>query len=112
MGHKSAAKSLMESAQVPLTPGYHGENQDPLFLNQQADKIGYPVIIKAAAGGGGKGMRIVSESAQFIDALASCKRESLNAFADDKMLVEKYVTSPRHIEVQVLRYPGQYGVLL
>ncbi len=101
MGSKSAAKSLMESAQVPLTPGYHGENQDPLFLNQQADKIGYPVIIKAAAGGGGKGMRIVSESAQFIDALASCKRESLNAFADDKMLVEKYVTSPRHIEVQI-----------
>ena len=101
MGSKSAAKSLMQAAQVPLTPGYHGENQDPLFLNQQADKIGYPVIIKASAGGGGKGMRIVSESHQFMEALASCKREALNAFANDQVLVEKYISRPRHIEVQV-----------
>ena len=101
MGSKSAAKSLMQAAQVPLTPGYHGDNQDPLFLNQQADKIGYPVIIKASAGGGGKGMRIVSESHQFMEALASCKREALNAFANDQVLVEKYISRPRHIEVQV-----------
>ncbi len=101
MGSKSAAKALMEKAGVPLTPGYHGENQNPVFLQAEADKIGYPVIIKAAAGGGGKGMRVVNDAAQFGEALASCKRESLNAFADDKVLVEKYVTRPRHIEVQV-----------
>ena len=101
MGSKSAAKSLMQAAQVPLTPGYHGDNQDPLFLNEQADIIGYPVIIKASAGGGGKGMRIVAESHQFMQALASCKREALNAFANDQVLVEKYINRPRHIEVQV-----------
>jgi 3-methylcrotonyl-CoA carboxylase alpha subunit len=101
MGSKSAAKALMGKAGVPLTPGYHGDNQVPAFLQSEADKIGYPVIIKAAAGGGGKGMRVVNDAAQFGDALASCKRESLNAFADDNVLVEKYVTRPRHIEVQV-----------
>ncbi|KPF69834.1 3-methylcrotonyl-CoA carboxylase [beta proteobacterium AAP99] len=101
MGSKSAAKSLMEKAGVPLTPGYHGDNQDPAFLKAEADKIGYPVIIKAAAGGGGKGMRVVTEAIFFADALASCKREAINAFGDDKVLVEKYVTRPRHIEIQV-----------
>jgi 3-methylcrotonyl-CoA carboxylase alpha subunit len=101
MGSKSAAKALMEKAGVPLTPGYHGDNQDPAFLKAEADKIGYPVIIKAAAGGGGKGMRVVTEAVYFADALASCKREAINAFGDDKVLVEKYITRPRHIEIQV-----------
>lgn len=101
MGSKSAAKSLMESAQVPLVPGYHGEEQDPTFLRSQADKIGYPVLLKASAGGGGKGMRIVRDSASFIDALDSCKREALSSFGDQKVLVEKYLSRPRHIEIQV-----------
>jgi 3-methylcrotonyl-CoA carboxylase alpha subunit len=101
MGSKSAAKALMEKAGVPLVPGYHGDNQDPDFLQEEADAMGYPVLIKASAGGGGKGMRIVGESAQFKDALASCKREAINSFGDDKVLVEKYLTQPRHIEIQV-----------
>ncbi|MGL4573786.1 MAG: acetyl/propionyl/methylcrotonyl-CoA carboxylase subunit alpha [Burkholderiaceae bacterium] len=101
MGSKSAAKALMEKAAVPLTPGYHGDNQDGAFLKREADKIGYPVIIKAAAGGGGKGMRVVADGKDFAELLASCKREAINAFGDDKVLVEKYVTRPRHIEIQV-----------
>jgi len=101
MGSKSAAKALMEQAQVPLVPGYHGDEQGPDFLQAQADKIGYPVLLKASAGGGGKGMRIVEKSADFKDALASCKREAINSFGDDKVLVEKYLTRPRHIEIQV-----------
>ena len=101
MGSKSAAKALMETAAVPLVPGYHGESQEPEFLQQQADKIAYPVLLKASAGGGGKGMRIVEKSADFKDALASCKREAINSFGDDKVLVEKYLTRPRHIEIQV-----------
>ena len=101
MGSKSAAKSLMEKAGVPLTPGYHGDNQDPAFLKQQADAIGYPVLIKASAGGGGKGMRRVDASEDFIDALASCQREAQSSFGDDKVLVEKYLLKPRHIEIQV-----------
>jgi 3-methylcrotonyl-CoA carboxylase alpha subunit len=101
MGSKSAAKSLMEKAGVPLVPGYHGDNQDADFLREQADNIGYPVLLKASAGGGGKGMRIVEKSAQFKDALASCKREAISSFGDDKVLVEKYLTRPRHIEIQV-----------
>lgn len=101
MGSKSAAKSLMESAQVPLVPGYHGDEQDPSFLRAQADKIGYPVLLKASAGGGGKGMRIVEDSASFIDALDSCKREAQSSFGDQKVLVEKYLSRPRHIEIQV-----------
>ena len=84
MGSKSAAKSLMESAQVPLVPGYHGDEQDPSFLRAQADKIGYPVLLKASAGGGGKGMRIVEDSDSFIDALDSCKREAQSSFGDQK----------------------------
>jgi 3-methylcrotonyl-CoA carboxylase alpha subunit len=101
MGSKSAAKALMEKANVPLVPGYHGDNQDPNFLHQQSDKIGYPVLIKASAGGGGKGMRSVAKSDDFLAALASCKREAINAFGDDHVLVERYVLKPRHIEIQV-----------
>src|SRR5450759_5016863 len=101
MGSKSAAKELMEKAHVPLVPGYHGANQEAAFLQQQADGIGYPVLLKASAGGGGKGMRIVEKSADFKAALASCKREAINSFGDDKVLVEKYLTQPRHIEIQV-----------
>jgi len=101
MGSKSEAKRLMEAAKVPLVPGYHGDDQDPGFLHGRADGIGYPVLIKASAGGGGKGMRVVTKSAEFIDALASCKRESLASFGDDRVLIEKYVERPRHIEIQV-----------
>lgn len=101
MGSKSEAKKLMEAARVPLTPGYHGDNQEPAYLHQQADAIGYPVLIKAAAGGGGKGMRLVDKSEDFIDLLASCKREAISSFGDDHVLVEKYITRPRHIEIQV-----------
>jgi 3-methylcrotonyl-CoA carboxylase alpha subunit len=101
MGSKSAAKSLMEKAGVPLVPGYHGDNQHADFLQEQADRIGYPVLLKASAGGGGKGMRIVEKAADFKEALASCKREAINSFGDDKVLVEKYLTRPRHIEIQV-----------
>jgi 3-methylcrotonyl-CoA carboxylase alpha subunit len=101
MGSKSAAKQLMEKAGVPLVPGYHGDNQDPEFLRRQADAIGYPVLIKASAGGGGKGMRIVQDSASFADALASCRREAASSFGDDRVLVERYLQKPRHIEIQV-----------
>jgi 3-methylcrotonyl-CoA carboxylase alpha subunit len=101
MGSKSAAKALMEKAKVPLTPGYHGDNQDPAFLAVQAERIGYPVLIKASAGGGGKGMRRVDAAADFEAALASCQREARNAFNNDHVLVEKYVLRPRHIEIQV-----------
>jgi 3-methylcrotonyl-CoA carboxylase alpha subunit len=101
MGSKSAAKSLMEKAAVPLTPGYHGDEQDPQFLEAQAEKIGYPVLIKASAGGGGKGMRRVDSAPDFAASLTSCKREAISAFGDDHVLVEKYVLKPRHIEIQV-----------
>ena len=100
-GSKSAAKSLMEKAQVPLVPGYHGDNQDPVFLQGQADQIGYPVLLKATAGGGGKGMRVVTRSEDFADALSSCQREAKNSFGDERVLVEKYLTRPRHIEIQI-----------
>ncbi|HPO19436.1 MAG TPA: acetyl/propionyl/methylcrotonyl-CoA carboxylase subunit alpha [Rubrivivax sp.] len=101
MGSKSAAKALMAKAGVPLTPGYHGDNQDPAFLEAQARDIGFPVLIKASAGGGGKGMRRVDRAEDFAAALASCQREAKNAFGDDHVLVEKYVLQPRHIEIQV-----------
>jgi 3-methylcrotonyl-CoA carboxylase alpha subunit len=101
MGSKSAAKALMEKARVPLVPGYHGERQESDFLRQQADAICYPVLLKASAGGGGKGMRIVERSEDFEAALASCKREAINSFGDDRVLVEKYLQRPRHIEIQV-----------
>lgn len=101
MGSKSAAKRLMEEANVPLVPGYHGERQETEFLHAQADAIGYPVLLKASAGGGGKGMRVVEKSEDFDAALASCKREALAGFGDDRVLIEKYLTRPRHIEIQV-----------
>lgn len=101
MGSKSAAKSLMEKANVPLVPGYHGDNQDADFLQNEADRIGYPVLLKASAGGGGKGMRVIEHSKDFKEALASCKREAINSFGDDKVLAEKYLQRPRHIEIQV-----------
>ena len=107
MGSKSAAKALMERAAVPLVPGYHGDEQTPAFLAQQAQRIGYPVLIKASAGGGGKGMRAVQASADFVAALESCQREARNAFGSDHVLVEKYLTKPRHIEVQV--FADQHG---
>lgn len=101
MGGKSESKRLMEAAGVPLIPGYHGDNQDATFLQQQADSIGYPVLIKASAGGGGKGMRIVEQSQDFIDLLDSCRREAITSFGNDQVLVEKYALKPRHIEIQV-----------
>ena len=101
MGSKSAAKALMAEAGVPLTPGYHGDRQEPDFLAERAAEIGYPVLIKASAGGGGKGMRRVDRPEDFAAALASCQREALNAFGDSHVLVEKYVLRPRHIEIQV-----------
>ena len=101
MGSKSEAKALMDKAGVPLVPGYHGAEQDAAFLQREADRIGYPVLIKASAGGGGKGMRVVSASAEFAAALASCQREAAASFGDDRVLVEKYLERPRHIEIQV-----------
>ena len=101
MGSKSAAKSLMEGAGVPLVPGYHGEDQDPAALQAQADRIGYPVLIKASAGGGGKGMRVVESAAGFAEGLALAKGEAAASFGDDQVLVERYLTRPRHIEIQV-----------
>jgi 3-methylcrotonyl-CoA carboxylase alpha subunit len=101
MGLKDAAKTLMAQAGVPVTPGYLGANQEAAFLAQEAANIGYPVLIKAVAGGGGKGMRLVESADAFADALASCKREAAASFGNDHVLIEKYIASPRHIEVQV-----------
>ncbi len=101
MGSKSAAKQIMERAGVPLVPGYHGDDQDPAVLRRAAEAMGYPVLLKAAAGGGGKGMRQVWRGEEFAEALAAAKREAMNGFGDDAMLVEKYLTQPRHVEIQV-----------
>ena len=101
MGLKAESKRLMEAANVPLIPGYHGTNQDPEFLHSEADKIGYPVLIKASSGGGGKGMRLVEKTEDFIDALGSCQREAISSFGNDSVLIEKYALRPRHIEIQV-----------
>ncbi len=101
MGLKDAAKKLMAEAGVPVTPGYLGEDQDPKTLKQEAGAVGYPVLIKAVAGGGGKGMRRVDDAKGFDDALESAKREAASAFGDDRVIIEKYILSPRHIEVQV-----------
>ena len=101
MGLKAESKQLMEKAGVPLVPGYHGADQDGALLQRQADAIGYPVLIKASAGGGGKGMRAVERSEDFAAALASCQREARSSFGDDAVLIEKYVQRPRHIEIQV-----------
>jgi 3-methylcrotonyl-CoA carboxylase alpha subunit len=101
MGLKDAAKARMIAAGVPVTPGYLGEDQAPATLKAEAEKIGFPILIKAVAGGGGKGMRRVDDAAEFEDALDSCKREAASSFGDDRVLLEKYILSPRHIEVQV-----------
>ena len=101
MGLKDAAKKLMAAAGVPVTPGYMGADQSPGLLADEADKIGYPVLIKAVAGGGGKGMRLVEKADDFADALASCQREAASSFGNDHVLIEKYIQRPRHIEVQV-----------
>ena len=101
MGLKAESKRLMETAGVPLVPGYHGADQDPALLQREADAIGYPALIKASAGGGGKGMRVVEKSEDFAAALASCQREAINSFGSDAVLIEKYVQRPRHIEIQV-----------
>ncbi|HEV6964717.1 acetyl/propionyl/methylcrotonyl-CoA carboxylase subunit alpha [Roseateles sp.] len=101
MGLKAESKRLMEAAKVPLVPGYHGADQDPALLKREADRIGYPVLIKASAGGGGKGMRAVHSADEFDAALASCQREAINSFGDDAVLIERYVQRPRHIEIQV-----------
>jgi 3-methylcrotonyl-CoA carboxylase alpha subunit len=101
MGGKSEAKDLMEKAGVPLVAGYHGENQSPELLRAEAKRIGFPVLIKASAGGGGKGMRVVSNVEEFDDQLNGAKREAINAFGDDRVLIERYVTRPRHVEIQV-----------
>jgi 3-methylcrotonyl-CoA carboxylase alpha subunit len=107
MGSKSAAKALMERAGVPLVPGYHGSENDPDFLAAEAARIGYPVLIKASRGGGGKGMRRVDRAADFVAALASCQREAQSSFGHAQVLVERYVTRPRHIEIQV--FADQHG---
>jgi 3-methylcrotonyl-CoA carboxylase alpha subunit len=101
MSSKATAKRLMEQAGVPVLPGYHGEEQDAARLRREAERIGYPVLIKATAGGGGKGMRVVEEPTQFDDALAACQREARSSFADERVLIEKYLPRPRHVEVQV-----------
>jgi 3-methylcrotonyl-CoA carboxylase alpha subunit len=102
MGSKSGSKALMEKAGVPLVPGYHGDAQDDETLSKAADKVGFPVLVKASAGGGGRGMRVVRSAAELGPAVVSAKREAKAAFGDDRMLIEKYVQNPRHIEVQVI----------
>jgi 3-methylcrotonyl-CoA carboxylase alpha subunit len=102
MGSKSGSKALMEKAGVPLVPGYHGEAQDETTLAKAADKIGFPVLVKASAGGGGRGMRAVNSAGELAAAIVSAKREAKAAFGDDRMLIEKFVQNPRHIEVQII----------
>ncbi|MFP5440541.1 MAG: acetyl/propionyl/methylcrotonyl-CoA carboxylase subunit alpha, partial [Gammaproteobacteria bacterium] len=112
MGSKSAAKQLMEAAGVPLVPGYHGDAQDDALLLKEAQRIGFPVLLKAAAGGGGKGMRAVMHEREFAEALASARREAMHSFSDDHMLVEKYLLQPRHVEIQVFCDRHGNGVYL
>ncbi len=112
MGSKSAAKTIMQQAGVPLVPGYHGEEQDTAHLKSAADDIGYPVLLKAVAGGGGKGMRAVDDERQFEAELAAAQREAANAFGDQAMLIEKYLQRPRHVEIQVFCDDAGNGVYL
>jgi 3-methylcrotonyl-CoA carboxylase alpha subunit len=107
MGNKSRSKDIMIQAGVPCIPGYHGANQEPELLLEEAKKVGFPVLVKAVRGGGGKGMRIVENEAEFLDKLESAKSEGRNSFGDDEMLVEKYIKTPRHIEVQI--FADKYG---
>ena len=101
MGSKSESKHIMDAAKVPIVKGYHGDEQAPEFLLKESKKIGFPVMLKASLGGGGKGMRIVMNEGEFFDQLEAAKREGMRSFGDDHMLVEKYIERPRHIEVQV-----------
>jgi 3-methylcrotonyl-CoA carboxylase alpha subunit len=101
MGSKSESKRIMEANGVPILKGYHGERNEPEFLLSQAKEIGFPVMLKASLGGGGKGMRIVHTEAEFMDQLDAAKREAMKGFNDDHMIIEKYVVHPRHIEIQV-----------
>ncbi|MCM2355809.1 MAG: ATP-grasp domain-containing protein, partial [Arenimonas sp.] len=101
MGSKAGAKQLMQARGVPVVPGYTGEDQDPARLQAEADRIGYPLMIKAAHGGGGKGMRVVRSADAFAEALASCQREAAGAFGRDRVLLERYIETPRHIEFQI-----------
>ena len=112
MGSKSAAKNIMEKANVPLVPGYHGDDQSSAIIKKAADDMGYPVLLKATAGGGGKGMRQVWSEAEFEEGLAAAKREAMSSFGDDTMLVEKYLTQPRHVEIQVFCDNHQNAVYL
>lgn len=112
MGSKSAAKNIMEKASVPLVPGYHGDDQSAEVIKQAADDMGYPVLLKATAGGGGKGMRQVWSEEEFEDGFSAAKREALSSFGDDTMLVEKYLTQPRHVEIQVFCDNHQNAVYL
>ena len=112
MGSKSAAKALMEQAGVPLVPGYHGEDQQPQAFQEAAGRIGYPLLIKASAGGGGKGMRVVREPSALPDEIAAAQREARSAFGDDRLLLERYLETPRHVEVQVLFDQQGHGVYL
>ncbi|WP_323753856.1 acetyl/propionyl/methylcrotonyl-CoA carboxylase subunit alpha [Marinobacter sp.] len=107
MGSKSAAKAIMEKAGVPLVPGYHGSDQTPDLLREEAEKCGFPLLLKAVAGGGGKGMRVVENMGEFDDALAAAQREAKNAFGNPDMLIERYLTQPRHVEIQV--FCDQHG---
>ncbi len=101
MGDKISARKIMEGKGVPVVPGYHGDEQSDTILTKEAERIGYPVMIKASAGGGGRGMRLVHRAEDFVEALNSARREAMNAFADDRIFIEKFVASPRHIEIQV-----------
>jgi 3-methylcrotonyl-CoA carboxylase alpha subunit len=101
MGSKAESKFIMGNANVPIVPGFHGEEQDPAFLLAESKKIGFPVLLKASLGGGGKGMRLVRNEGEFMQQLEAAKREAMKGFSDDHMIIEKYVTKPRHIEVQV-----------
>ena len=102
MGSKTEAKALMDAAGVPVVPGYHGNDQDTQLLAEEARRIGYPLLVKASAGGGGKGMRVVSQESEFVTALEAARREALASFGDDRVLLERYLTRPRHIEIQIL----------
>jgi 3-methylcrotonyl-CoA carboxylase alpha subunit len=101
MGSKTAAKAIMETARVPVVPGYHGESQDLAVLTHAAEEIGFPALIKAAAGGGGRGMRVVEKAGDLEAAIESARREATAAFSDGTLLIEKYLARPRHVEVQV-----------
>ena len=112
MGSKSASKDIMIAAGVPVVPGYHGSDQSVAVLKREAERVGYPIMMKAWMGGGGKGMRIISSPDEFEEKLEGCRRESLNSFGDDRVLLERYITRPRHIEFQVFADQHKHAVHL